>query len=110
MGEREQFDVEFFRQLKSGGVIRVRLDVDRGQVTAFTLQLEIYADGRWRPVVRYDSAHGQPHRDLLDGDGHGIDKFWLSPTMTNKEAVRFAEIDLSNNAATYVAVFLERKP
>jgi hypothetical protein len=110
MGERKTFDVEFFRQLKSGDVIRVRLDVDRGQVTAFTLQLETFVDGRWRPVVRYDSAHEQPHRDLLDWDGHVIDKFWLPPTMTNKQAVRYAEQDLSENGAAYRDAFLERKP
>jgi hypothetical protein len=109
MGEREQFDLEFFRQLKTGDVIRVRLDIDRGQVTAFTLQLETFVDGRWRPVVRYDSAHGDSHRDLLDWDGRVIDKFWM-PTITNKEAVRYAERDLSDNSAAYREAFLERKP
>jgi hypothetical protein len=110
VGERERFDLEFFRQLESGEVIRVRLDVDRGQVTAFTLQLETYVDGRWHPIVRYDSAHGQPHRDLLDWYGHVIDKFWLPPTMTYKQAVRFAEQDLSENSAAYRDAFLERRP
>ncbi len=110
MGERERFGLEFFRQLKSGDVLRVRLDIHRGQVRAFTLQLETYVDGRWWPVVRYDSAHGQPHRDILDWDGRVIDKFWLSPTMTNKEAVRYAQQDLSDNAAAYRAAFMERKP
>lgn len=110
MGERETFDLEFFRQLKSGGVIRVRLNLDHGRVVDFTLQLEIFVDDRWRPVVRYDSAHGRPHRDLLDWKGHVIDKHWLASTMTNKEAVRFAERELSNNASTYISAFLERKP
>ena len=110
MGGRERFDVEFDRQLKNGDFVRVRLDIERGRVTAFTLQLETYVDGRWRPVVRYDSAHGHPHRDLLDWDGRVIDTFWMSPTMTNKEAVRFAEHDLSNNAAAFRAAFLERGP
>lgn len=110
MGERERFDLEFFRQLSTGDVVRVRLNVDRGQVTAFTLQLETYVDDHWRPVVRYDPAHGQPHRDMLDWDGRVIDKFWLSPTMTNKQAIRFAEQDLSENGAAYRESFLERKP
>ena len=110
MGERERFDIEFFRQLKTGDVIRVRLNVERGQVTAFTSQLETFVADRGRPVVRYDSAHGQPHRDLLDWDGRVIDKFWLSPTLSNKQAVRFAEQDLSENGAPYREAFLERKP
>jgi hypothetical protein len=79
-------------------------------VTAFTVQLETYVDGHWHPVVRYDSAHGHPHRDLLDWDGRVVDKFWLSPTMSNKEIVRQAEQDLNDNATTYRDAFLERKP
>ena len=110
MSERERFDVECFRHLKNGDVIRVRLAVERGQVTAFTLQLETYVDGRWRPVVRYDSAHGHPHRDLLDWDGKVIDKYWLSPAKSHKEIVRAAEQDLIENATSYRDAFLERKP
>lgn len=110
MGDREKFDLEFFRQLRAGDVIRVRLNIERGQVIAFTLQLETYLEDRWRPVVRYDSAHGHPHRDLLDWDGRVIEKFWLAPTMTNKQVVRYAEQDLSENAAAYRDAFLERKP
>ena len=110
MAGRETFDIEFFRPRKSGAVVRVRLNVNRGQVTDFTLQLEIFVDGRWWPVVRYDTAHGQPHRDTLDWEGRVVEKFWLPPTLTNKVAVRFAERDLDNNEATFVAEFLERKP
>jgi hypothetical protein len=110
MGDRERLDVEFFRHLKNGDVVRFRLDIDRGQVTAFTVQLETYTDGRWRPIVRYDSAHGHPHRDILDRDGRVIDKIWLSPTMSNKEIVWLAEQDLNDNATAYHDAFLERKP
>jgi hypothetical protein len=110
MSERERFDVEFLRHLKNGDVVRVRLDIDLGQVTAFTLQLETFVDGRWRPVVRYDSAHDHPHRDLLDWDGKVVDKFWLSPTDSHKEIVRAAEQDLNENASAYRDAFLERKP
>jgi hypothetical protein len=110
MGERERFDLEFFRQLRTGDVIRVRLDVDRGKVVTFTLQLETFVDDQWRPIVRYDSAHGHPHRDLLDWDGRVIDKFWLAPTMTNKQAVRYAEQDLIDNAVAYRDAYMERKP
>jgi hypothetical protein len=111
MGVRKERDVEFFRPSKSGhGVIRVRLNVERGRMTTFTVQLETYIDERWYPVVRYDSAHGYPQSDLLEWDGRVFDKFWLDPTMSAKDVVRYAERDLDMNAAAYLAAFMERKP
>lgn len=110
MGSREQRDLEYFKQLESGDTIRFRLDVERGEVTAFTVQLETYVDGRWRPMVRYDSAHDHPHRDELDWDGRVSDKTWLSPNMTYKEVVALARADLIANAPAYRAAFLERRP
>ena len=110
MSRREAAHVEYFEQLKNGDTIRVRLGIDRGQVTSFTLQLETFVDGQWRPVVRYDSAHDYPHRDILDWDGRVVDKFWLSPGLTNKQAVAVARQDLKEHANAYRAAFMERKP
>ena len=41
----------------------------RGPVIAFTVQLEVFIDGKWRPVIRYDSAHGISHVDLYRQSG-----------------------------------------
>lgn len=35
----------------------------------FSVQLEVLIDGHWRRAVRYDSAHGQPHRHVFYPDG-----------------------------------------
>jgi len=35
----------------------------------FTVQLEIFYQGGWAPVVRYDNAHGFCHRDTLHRGG-----------------------------------------
>jgi hypothetical protein len=42
---------------------RVWFEVDKGQVLKFLVQLEIREQGKWNPVVRYDTAHGFAHRD-----------------------------------------------
>ncbi len=42
---------------------------ERGQIVEFRIQYETLIAGEWHPVVRYDSAHGQPHRDILHRDG-----------------------------------------
>jgi hypothetical protein len=35
----------------------------------FCVQYETMIAGRWHPVVRYDSAHEEPHRDVLHLNG-----------------------------------------
>ena len=58
MPGRESRDREYEVGLVAGVGIRYRLDIEQGEVTAFTIQLEDYdeADGKWRPVVRAQYA------------------------------------------------------
>jgi hypothetical protein len=42
---------------------------DRGRVVEFLIQYEAFIVGQWHPVIRYDTAHGQLHRDTLHPDG-----------------------------------------
>ncbi len=61
-----------------GDHIRVRFTTRRGRVSVYTAQYEPLIEGTYRPVVRYDSAHGRPHCDVLDWDGETIEKVWLA--------------------------------
>ena len=45
------------------------VQVSRGRVAVFRVQYEAYIEGQWRAIVRYDTAHGFPHRDVLHPDG-----------------------------------------
>jgi len=38
---------------------------EQGKIIEFRIQYEAFISGSWHPVVRYDSAHGHPHRDDL---------------------------------------------
>ncbi len=38
---------------------------ERGRIIEFRIQYEALITGYWYPVVRYDCAHGEPHRDTL---------------------------------------------
>jgi hypothetical protein len=60
-----------------GDALRVRLTTERGVVVDFTVQYEAWIDGVHRPVVRYDTAHGTAHRDLLGPEGDVIAKRWM---------------------------------
>lgn len=87
--------------------VRVRIVTERGRgVVSFAVQYEITIGGRTAPVVRYDSAHGQPHRDVLDPLGHTISKDWL-PHWDMGEALDHALADLRANWRDYRAEFEE---
>ena len=61
MGDNEWLD-EFIPQNR----IRVHFVTERGRVTQIlVVQYEALINDKWYPVVRYDSAHGFFHRDLL---------------------------------------------
>jgi hypothetical protein len=40
----------------------------RKRIVRYTVELEIYYTDEWRPVVRYDNAHGFCHRDMIHAD------------------------------------------
>lgn len=57
--------VEFRRLFDDKNAARVRFALERDEVTEFVVQLECQFNGNWFPVVRYDTAHGFAHRDVL---------------------------------------------
>lgn len=59
--------VEFRRLLDYDNALRVTFESERGQIVRFVVQLEcqFMEDGDWVPVVRYDTAHGYAHRDIM---------------------------------------------
>lgn len=38
-------------------------------ILQYTVQLEFFHEGVWKPIVRYDNAHGFCHRDTVRPDG-----------------------------------------
>lgn len=109
---REERDKEFFVPLLEGNSLRVRINIDRGEVTRFVVQLEYNSGGdTWSPIVRYDSAHGRPHRDILDPSGETVKKEWLdellSRAVSMAEALNYGQDDLKRNWRGYRDRFLE---
>lgn len=112
---REEMDRDFFVPLLEGTSLRVRINIDRGEVTEFVVQLEYHiGDDTWLPIVRYDSAHGRPHRDILDPSGETIKKDWLDDLLGHAvsmaEGLNFGQNDLKRNWPAYRGTFLEMLP
>ncbi len=95
---------EFIIPLDLNARMRLWHRVERGQVKAFAVQLEVLLAGRWMPVVRYDTAHDFAHRDLYAKDG----KQSKTPLgMDFNQARTFAQHDILTNWQEYRRTFLE---
>ena len=77
----------------------------KNNVTSFAVQLEIYIKDKWQAIVRYDTAHGFSHRDIIHSDG-SKDKTPLSIS-DFKEALTFSDKDLKTNWRIYREQFLK---
>jgi len=81
-------------------------ETDKGKVTAFTVQLEVFVNDKWREVSRYDSAHGFAHIDRYFFDGRKVKK---DLDLNLNEALTLADEDIKENWKAYQKTFLEGK-
>ncbi len=87
--------------------VRVRIRIDRGRVVQFTVQYEAVVEEETFPIVRYDSAHGTPHRDTLDRSSRVVAKDWLVE-MSLAAALTGAIADIKANWTAYREEILRR--
>jgi len=97
--------VEYLAPLGTDGRRRVRHIRVRGRVVEFLVQYEVQVAGEWYPVVRYDTAHGFAHKDILHPT-EAADKEALPFTDYNL-ALTYAENDLRKNWEKYREEFLK---
>lgn len=76
------------------------------KVSGFVIQYEIFFEGKWMPVVRYDTAHGYVHKDLINPDG-SKGKIFMGLTDLN-EALTLADKDINENWERYKERYLRR--
>ena len=80
--------------------------VSQGQkIVEFHIQLEIIVAGIWYAVVRYDTTHARPHRDILHPNGSQT-KEWLNGYSTSG-ALTFGQRDIMKNWQMYRSRFLK---
>jgi hypothetical protein len=74
-----------------------------GQITDFVVRL-MKKDDPSVNVVRYDTAHQIPHRDVLGRRRGLLRKDWLTG-MSLREALQFAIRDVKGNCERYDQIF-----
>ncbi|MFQ5707334.1 MAG: hypothetical protein ACE5HO_07785 [bacterium] len=95
-------EVEFVVVLDDGVRKRHVHNSDKGEILSFVVQLEFFYKGKWRPVIRYDSAHGFAHIDSYN---------YLKPTkkiplnLDFNSALNLAEWDIGNNWEKYIKAY-----
>ena len=97
--------VDFVLPLDMNNRIRHYHRVNRGRIEQFVIQYETKLQLKWLVVVRYDTAHGFAHRDLMHVDGR-TDKLSLG-TLNFNDALTFAENDIKNNWSKYRANYFK---
>ena len=81
-------------------ILRVRFELDRGQVLSFVAQLEcIFGDSGWTPVIRYGTAHGFAHRDTMRPNEE-TEKTEIK-VRSHKEGLNYAIDDIKANWQAY---------
>lgn len=77
------------------------------RILGFVVQYETKVGNKWFPVIRYDTAHGMAHKDILDHKG--LKKKVLLGNIDYKEALIIADIDIKENWFSYKRQFLMKK-
>lgn len=87
--------------------IRVTLDLERGRLVAWAVQLEWWdpEEGRWVWVARYDGAGGRVHRDRNRIAPHEPAPF----ASTSGTDLRAAKEELRRNALAYIEAYRAAK-
>ena len=88
---------------------RVEFVTEKGKVQEFVVQLEYKVESEWRPVVRYDTAHGVPHCDSYAPDGTLTPHQALGIADYN-EALTYAETQVRNQWQELIRPFQEALP
>ena len=92
--------ISFEHNLSPGAMVRVRITKERGCILSFVVQLECSVGDKWCPIVRYDTAHGFAHQDILKPDGTKEKQ----PTLATdfNEALTYAQRDIKAHWRYYL--------
>lgn len=100
---------EFFKILgkEEHDRLRVRLTINKGELTNLVVQYESFIEGKWIPIVRYDIEHGFFHRDVMTPKGEKI----KTPIEIQDlhSATIFAEQDIKDKWQYYKQKFIKNK-
>jgi hypothetical protein len=100
---------EYVRNLDADVRYRVAFVVDSGRVDEGVVQLEVAIAEEWKPVIRYDTAHGFAHCDRYDPAG-AVKRQETLPTGNFNQALTWATGTVRSDWEALVRPFREKTP
>ena len=88
-------------KLSDEAEIHVYFETANGLIISFMVKLIMRIGNTIHEVIRFDSAHQCPHKDILNIDGTVKRKIWFQ-LLDNKQALDMAVRDVNDNAEIYI--------
>ena len=79
--------------------LRLKIKIEQGKVIDVVVQYETQIKGQWKPVIRYDCAHGFFHRDIILPNGTKEKKAIAINDL--ETALSYAEQDIKDHWEIY---------
>jgi len=103
---RKTWEYEFETTLSDTAKAIVGYDRDGAKVTDYRIQLVAVVGGTWKQIMRWDTGHGGPHRDVYRGpDGAERSRMLVDstydPDLGYAEAMTASQNDMRCNWETY---------
>lgn len=95
----QEIEYLFYLDSEESDRLRIIARKDKGEILEFVAQYEALISGEWRPVVRYDTAHGFAHKDIIKASGEVVKQPLFFETFNL--AFTFATLDLKMNWRQY---------
>jgi len=94
-------EIEYLIYLTAESTDRLRVSAqkEKGIILEFVVQYEALISDQWQPIVRYDTAHGFAHKDVMKVDGQKIKQPLFFETYNL--SLTYATIDLKVNWKKY---------
>ncbi len=98
---------QFYKILNREGTdrLRVRLEINKGELINIVVQYESLIENKWKAIVRYDIKHGFFHRDMMTANGDKI-KTPIDISDLNSATI-YAEQDIKDKWEHYKQRYLK---
>ena len=99
-------EIEYLIYLTAESTDRLRVNAqkDKGIICEFVVKYETMISEEWQPIVRYDTAHGFAHKDIMKAGGEILKQPLFFETYNL--AFTYATIDLKANWKKYLDSFI----
>jgi len=91
-------------ELAEGIEIHVYFETFNGLVVSYVVKLILLIGKKYYEIVRFDNAHGCPHKDTIDGKGIVVRKTWFE-YLDNQQGLDMAIKDIKDNFELYIERF-----